>query len=189
MRHFLQAARPLGQDLLSTFVFVGLKLAGVDLKIAIALGIATAVVQIGWALYRKQPIGALQWMSLGLVLVFGGASILTDDPRFLMVKPSVIYVVVGTTMLAPRWMSRYMPDVAKGRIGDRPLLIAGYVWSAMMFATAALNAYVAMTYSLAQWALFMAIFPMASKVALFLAQYVVFRALVLRRVRAELVAA
>lgn len=184
MNPFLQAARPLLGDMLSTFVFVGLKLAGVDLRLAIGLGIATALVQIGAALYRKKPIGSLQWMSLGLVMVFGGASILTSDPRFLMVKPSIIYVVVGATMLQPYWMRRYMPDIAKGRIGERPILIAGYVWAALMFATAAINAYVAMTFSLTQWALFMAIFPMTSKIALFLGQYLIFRAVVIRRMRA-----
>jgi intracellular septation protein len=185
MRHFLQAARPLGEDLLSTFVFVGLKLMGVDIVVAIGLGMATAVVQIGWALYRKKPIGALQWMSLGLVTVLGGASILTRDPRFLMIKPSIIYVVVGVTMLQPYWMRRYMPEIARGRLGDKPILVAGWVWAAMMFGTAALNVYVALTFSLAAWALFMSIFPLASKIALFLGQYVMFRAIVVRNFKAE----
>lgn len=188
MRYFLQAARPLGEDLLSTFVFVGLKLMGVDVVVAIGLGMATAVVQIGWALYRKTPIGALQWMSLGLVAVLGGASILTRDPRFLMIKPSIIYVVVGATMLQPYWMRRYMPEIARGRLGDRPILVFGWIWAGMMFATAALNIYVAMTFSLAAWALFMSIFPLVSKIALFLIQYVIFRTIVARRVRAEMTA-
>lgn len=185
MRHFLQAARPLSEDFLSTFVFIGLKLAGVDTGVAIGLGIATAVVQIGWSLYRKKPVGALAWMSLGLIVVFGAASLLTHDPRFVMVKPSVIYVVVGATMLQPHWMRRYMPEIARGRLGDQPILLAGYVWAGMMFATAALNIYVALTFSFTAWALFMSIFPLASKVALFLGQYVVFRAIVVRHVRAE----
>ncbi|MDQ0463624.1 intracellular septation protein A [Caulobacter ginsengisoli] len=189
MNPFMQAVRPLAADMLSTFVFVGLRLAGVDLRLAVGLGIAIAVAQIGWALYAKKPIGALQWMSLGLITVLGGVSILTDDPRFVMVKPSIIYIVVGTVMLQPYWMRRYMPDIAKGRLGERPLLIAGYVWAALMFATAAINAYVAMSYSLTTWALFMAIFPMASKAALFLGQYGVFRTLVIRKVRAERLAA
>lgn len=188
MRYFLQAARPLGEDLLSTFVFVGLKLMGVDVVVAIGLGMATAVVQIGWALHRKTPIGALQWMSLGLVAVLGGASILTRDPRFLMIKPSIIYVVVGATMLQPYWMRRYMPQIARGRLGDRPILVFGWIWAGMMFATAALNIYVAMTFSLAAWALFMSIFPLVSKIALFLIQYVIFRTIVARRVRAEMTA-
>ncbi len=189
MRHFLQAARPLGEDLLSTFVFVGLKLAGVDLKIAIGLGIATAVIQIGWALFKKSPIGALQWMSLGLVAVLGGASIMTNDPRFLMIKPSIIYVVVGATMLQPYWMRRYMPEIARGRLGDKPILVFGWIWAGMMFATAALNVYVAMTVSLATWAIFMSIFPLASKIALFLVQYVISRAIVIRNMRGQQMAA
>lgn len=184
MRHFLQTAAPLAEDFASAFIFLGLKLAGLDVRVAIALAIVFSLGQFAWSLLRKRPIGALQWMSLGLVIVMGGASLVTHDPRFLMIKPSVIYVVVGVTMLQPYWMRRYMPEVARGRIGDQPILIAGYVWAGLMLLTAGLNAYVALAFSLAQWALFMAIFPMASKIALFLAQYLVFRAIVVRNIRA-----
>ena len=34
-------------------------------------------------------------MSLGLVVVFGGASLVTHDPRFIMLKPTLIYAVIG----------------------------------------------------------------------------------------------
>ena len=188
MRHFLQAAAPLAEDFASAFIFLGLKLAGLDVRVAIALAIVFSLGQFAWSLIRKKPIGALQWMSLGLVIVMGGASLITHDPRFLMVKPSVIYVVVGATMLQPYWMRRYMPQVARGRIGDRPILVAGYVWAGLMLLTAALNAYVALTFTLAQWALFMAIFPLASKIALFIGQYFVFRAIVVRNVRSQQIA-
>ena len=50
---------------------------------------------------------------------------------------------------------------------------------------AAVNAYVALTFTLAQWAMFMAIFPLASKIALFAGQYFVFRAIVVRNIRAR----
>lgn len=185
MRHFLQTAAPLAEDFASTFIFLGLKLAGVDVRIAIGLAIAFSLGQFAWSLIRKAPIGALQWMSLGLVIVFGGASLITHDPRFLMVKPSIVYAVVGATMLQPYWMRRYMPDVARGRIGDAPILWAGFAWAGLMFATAAINIYVALAFSLAQWALFMAIFPLASKAALFAGQYLVFRAIVVRKIRGQ----
>ena len=68
--------------------------------------------QIAYLKLRRSPIDAMQWMSLGLVVVFGGASLLTHDPRFIMFKPTLIYVAIGAVMLKRGWMTRYMPPVA-----------------------------------------------------------------------------
>ena len=37
----------------------------------------------------------MQWLSVGLSCVSGTATMLTSDPRFVMLKPSVIYCIVG----------------------------------------------------------------------------------------------
>jgi intracellular septation protein A len=41
----------------------------------------------------------MQWASLGLVIVLGGATVLTGDPRFVMIKPTIAYLTVGAAML------------------------------------------------------------------------------------------
>ena len=50
---------------------------------------AFGVAQIGWEFAREKPIDAMQWMSLFLVVGSGAATLFTDDPRFVMVKPSL----------------------------------------------------------------------------------------------------
>ena len=50
-------------------------------------------------------------MSLGLVVVLGGATMLTQNPRFMMVKPTIIHLAVAAVMLRPGWMIRYLPEV------------------------------------------------------------------------------
>jgi hypothetical protein len=74
-----------------------------NIVLSVALGMALGVAQIGWELARKKPIDAMQWLSLFLVMGY---------PRFVMVKPSLIYLVVGVVMLKPGWMNRYLPPVA-----------------------------------------------------------------------------
>ena len=187
MKNFAYAARPLMEDFFSTLVFVVLNALHVDVRIAVACAAAIGVAQVAWRLVRRQPVAALQWMSLGLVLVFGAASYFTHDPRFVMVKPSIIYVVVGGAMLQKGWMLRYMPPIARGH-GDRLMTAFGYVWAGLMFVSAIANAVVAVAYT-AHWTAFIAIFPLASKVVLFLIQYVVVRMAVVRSVRAQMAAA
>jgi intracellular septation protein A len=128
----------------------------------------------------------LQWASLGLVVVFGTLGVMTNDLRFLMVKPSIIYLAIGAVMLKRGWMLRYLPPVA-GEHGA-PLMIGfGYVWAGLMFLTAAANLIVAWRFP-ALWPAFVAVVPMASKLGLFGVQFVTVRLIVERRVRAQMAA-
>ena len=182
MNSFLYAIRPLLLDFLSTIVFVVLVALKVDPTIAAASGIAIGVGQVVFLKATQRPIAPLQWMGLGLVVVFGTASLLTHDLRFLMVKPTVIYLLVGGVMLQRGWMLRYMPPVAAGH-GEDIMIAFGYVWAGLMIVTAVANAIVAVAFT-NHWVQFMAIFPMASKLILFAVQYATTRSIVRQRVLA-----
>jgi len=99
---------------------------------------ALGVAQIGWQFACKKPIEMMQRMSLLLVLGFGAATLITDDPRFVMVKPSLIYVIVGLVMLKPGWMNRYLPPAAVAVVPDISFIF-GFVLAGLMFFSAALN--------------------------------------------------
>ena len=58
-----------------------------NLILAVALGMALGVVQIGWLMVRRQPIGSLQLLSIVLILASGAATLFTHDPTFVMLKP------------------------------------------------------------------------------------------------------
>ena len=182
MHPLIYAARPLVLDFLATIVFLILVALKVDPAIAAGVAIVIGVGQVAVLKIMKRPIAPLQWLGLGLVLVFGTASLLTHDMRFLMVKPSIIYLLVGAFMLKRGWMMRYMPPIAAGH-GEDVMVVFGYVWAGLMFASGIANAVVAVTFT-DHWVAFMAIFPTASKIALFAVQYVTMRTVVRRRVMA-----
>jgi intracellular septation protein A len=141
------------------------------------------VLQIVWLKLRRQPIDLMQWMSLALVLVFGSASLLTHDPRFVMLKPTVIYVAVGAVMLKKGWMTRYVPPIAL--LWSRDVsIVFGYVWAGMMLLTAALNLALVAHGDPKLWAWFLGVFPLSSKLALFAVQYLTMRTITIMRVRA-----
>jgi intracellular septation protein len=182
MSPLLYAARPLLLDFLSTIVFLALVALKVDPTIAAGVAIAIGVGQVLFLKLTGRPVAPLQWMGLGLVLVFGTASLLTHDIRFLMVKPTIIYLLIGGVMLKRGWMLRYMPPAASGH-GEDVMVAFGYVWAALMLVTAIANAVVAIAFT-AYWVTFMAIFPAATKFGLFAIQYVVTRTVVRRRILA-----
>ena len=187
MKNLFEAAKLLLVDMASTFFFLVVFLLTKNLLLSVGLGMLLGVAQIGWQFVRKNPIDTMQWMSLFLVLGAGAATLLTDDPRFVMLKPSVIYVIVGVVMLKPGWMNRYLPPVAMAVVPDIAVIF-GFVWAGLMFFSAALNLVVALNFSVVAWSAFMSVYAIISKVALFLIGYATMRMIGVRR-RAQLAAA
>jgi intracellular septation protein len=179
MKNLFQAARVLLLDLASTVLFLAIYLLSDNLFLAVGLGMALGITQVSWQLYRKKPVEALQWLSLVLILASGTATFFTHDPRFVMLKPSVIYSIVGVVMLKRGWMNRYLPPEA-APVADVGTTF-GYVWAGLMFASAALNIALALTLDAKSWAAAISAWGIASKIGLFLVQYAVMRMVGRRR--------
>lgn len=172
MKNLLFAARPLALDLISTLVFVALSALTHNVLLATGVAVAAGALRVAYLVARGRHVNAMQWMSLGLVVVTGAATFLTKDPRFMMAKPSVIYLLVGLAMLERGWMLPYVPPQGREHLDDSVMIGWGYVWAGLMVLTAVLNAFFALATSLAVWSLFVAVFPLASKLALFAVTYV-----------------
>ena len=183
MKNLLFAVRPLAMDLMSTLIFVVLSALTGNVLLATAIAIAAGAARVAWQLSRREHVNALQWLSLALVAVAGAATLITHNPRFMMAKPSVVYVLVGVAMLERGWMLPYLPPAAREHLHDDVMIRWGYVWAGLMFLTSAVNAVVALTASLAAWSAFVAVVPAASKIGLFAVQYLTIRAQAIRNAR------
>jgi hypothetical protein len=100
-----------------------------------------------------------------------------------MFKPSLIYVIVGVVMLKPGWINRYLPPLAKAVVPDIAVIV-GFLWAGLMFASAAVNVFVAFNFSVVTWAWFMPLFGIVSKFVLFLISFAAMRGIGRRRLRA-----
>jgi intracellular septation protein len=183
IKPLIYAAVPLAFDSLGVIVFAVLMAMHVDLLLATFAGVTIAAGLVGWELIWRKPVPAMQWLSLVLVLLTAGATLVTNDPRFVMAKPSIIYAVVGFAMLRRGWMNRYVAPEELALVED-VMTIFGYVWAGLMFITGAANLVVAIAFP-EHWPAFVAIFPIASKVGLFGIQFIVARILAIRRSRLQ----
>ena len=176
MKNLLEAGKMLLLNMAATLLFLMLVLLTHNVTLSVVLGMALGLALIGWRLARRLPVDAMQWMSLFLVLGASLVTLITDDPRFLMVKPSVIYLIAGVVMLKRGWMNRYLPPVARELVPDIAVIF-GYAWSGLMFFSAALNLVVAFNFNVVTWSATMSIWGIASKAAMFLLGYVVMRSI------------
>jgi intracellular septation protein A len=183
MKPFLKTLQLLISDLAASLLFLVLFSATHNALLAAGLGILLGMVQVAWNLIRKKPVDAMQWLSLFLVIASGAATVLTDDPRFVLFKPSVIYLIVALAMLKRGWLNRYLPPIAQAVASDAGVAL-GYTWAALMAISAILNAYLAINAGMETWAMAMGIFAVASKLALFIGGFVAIRLVTRARIAA-----
>src|SRR5674476_374116 len=166
----------LGTDFLSAIVFLVLLLATGNVVLATSVAIAGAVAQVVYSKVKGQPLSFMTYASLGLVIVLGTATLLTNDPRFVLAKPSIAHFAIAAIMLKRGWMLRYMPPIVSETIPEY-VTAAGYAWAALMFALGAGTIAVAISGDLKLWAFYVSVVAVGAKVAAFAVQYVAFRIL------------
>jgi intracellular septation protein len=175
--------RRLGSDFLSTIVFLIIYFATDNVILATVVAILGAIGQVIWSRIKGQTLAYMTLASLGLVIVLGGATLLTRDPRFVLAKPAIGHIAIGLIMLKRGWMLRYLPPIVTETIPEY-VTFAGYAWAALMFVLAAGTVGIAMTGDMKLWAFYVSVVLIGAKIAAFAIQYVAFRLLVGSRLRA-----
>lgn len=68
--------------------FAAYHLAGIYVATAVAM--AASVVQIGAGWLVRKKVERMHWISTGLILVFGGMTLILHNPHFIMWKPTIL---------------------------------------------------------------------------------------------------
>ena len=133
--------------------FIAFKLYGI--YIATAVAIAASFAQIGWLWFRKKPIDKMLWVSVGVITVFGGATLAFANETFIKWKPTVLYwlfaaaLVVGATVFRKNLVRSVMEGQVTLPEEVWKKLLAS--WIGFFTAMGALNLYVAYNFSTDAW--------------------------------------
>jgi intracellular septation protein len=133
--------------------FIAFKLGGI--YVATGVAIAATVAQIGWLKYSHGKIEPMQWLSLGIIVLFGGATILAHDETFIKWKPTVLYWLFGAVLAVSGLVFR--KNLVRSMMGQQVALpeeIWGKLqvsWIGFFALMGALNLYVAYNYSTDAW--------------------------------------
>lgn len=66
---------------------------------ATGVAIASTVAQIGYLRFKHGKVEAMQWLSLGVIVLFGGATLLSQSETFIKWKPTALYWLMGSALL------------------------------------------------------------------------------------------
>lgn len=136
--------------------FAAFKLWGIF--VATAVAIAATVVQIAWLRYKHGKVEPMQWISLVVIVLFGGATLISHNDSFIKWKPTVLYWVMTAVLLGGQWL--FKKNLMQKLMGAQMQLPApvwntvNYSWAAFFAIMGALNLWVAFHFDLDTWATF-----------------------------------
>src|SRR5258708_26901935 len=99
--------------------FVAYQVAGIYVATAVAIG--ASILQIAWLLARRRKVGNMQWVSLAIIVLFGGATLLLHDETVIKWKPTVLYWLANASFLRAPALQH---NLVKAAIGESTLLPA-----------------------------------------------------------------
>lgn len=133
--------------------FVAFKFYGIF--VATGVAIVSSVLQIAWLLLRKQKVDGMMWLSLGVVVVLGGATLISHNITFIKWKLSVLYWLYALILLGSQWL--YKKNLIRAML-DKHMSLPGNVWCSLNISWATffslmgvLNLYVAYHFSTDTW--------------------------------------
>ena len=153
--------------------FVAFKWQGIF--VATGVAIATAILQFAWMYFRGQKISTMQWISLGVIVVFGGATLLLADDFNIRLKPTVLYWACAVTLMVGRlffnasWLQKVMP-ANELPLPDEIWRRLTWAWVVFFGFMGYLNLYVGFNFPLDTWANFKVWWSMGIILAFSLAQ-------------------
>ena len=132
--------------------FVAFKVS--DIFVATAVAIAATVAQIGWVLARRRKVSNMQWASLAIIVIFGGATLILRDETFIKWKPTVLYWLTGLAFLVALAFKTNLIKAVMGEGIELPEPIwtrLAVAWGVFFLFKGALNLWVAYNFSTETW--------------------------------------
>ena len=93
--------------------FLAFKFQGI--YVATAVAIVATFLQIGWVWFRHRKVDTMLWVSLAVIVVFGGATLVLHDETFIKWKPSVLYWLFGGVLLGAQLFGKNLIRSVMGK--------------------------------------------------------------------------
>ncbi len=129
-----------------------------DIFIATAVAIAAAIVQICWLWVRYRQVEKMMWLNLAIIIIFGGATLLSQDETFIKWKPTVLYWLIATVLLLSNQILR--KNLIQAMLEKQmtvPVIIWNKLnlsWIVFFLSMGCINLYVAFNFSVDTWVTF-----------------------------------
>ncbi|HYM48318.1 MAG TPA: septation protein A [Burkholderiaceae bacterium] len=121
-----------------------------DIYVATAVAIVASLLQVGGYWLKRRRFETLHLITLGVIVVFGGLTLLLRDDTFIKWKPTLVYWILGALVLGSQWFGGR--TIVKRMLGEQVQLPEpvwrrlNLSWGVFFAVLGALNLYVAFYY-------------------------------------------
>ncbi len=133
--------------------FVAFKFGGI--YVATAVAIATTFGQIGWLWLRGRRVEPMLWVSLVVIVVFGGATLALHDEAFIKWKPTVLYWLFAAALVGGQllWRRNLVQSLlgSQMELPERAWTRLNWSWAVYFTIMGVANLWVAFHYPTATW--------------------------------------
>ena len=142
-------------DLARALLGDGIEAKQAPILIATLIAIVATAGQIAWVWLRHRKVETMLWVSLAIVTLFGGATLLFHDPTFIKWKPTALYwlfaaTLLGSSLLLRRNLIRKLLE-AQMSLPDAIWQRLNLIWALFFAAMGVLNLVVAYRFSESTW--------------------------------------
>ena len=133
--------------------FIAFKVWGI--YVATGVAIVATIAQIGWLRYKTGKVEPMQWVSLGVIVLFGGATIIAHNETFIKWKPTVLYWLMGGALVAGQLIFR--KNLLKSLMGGQMQLpdaawqVMNWSWTGFFAVMGVINLWVAYNFDTDTW--------------------------------------
>ena len=133
--------------------FIAYKIYGI--YVATAVMIVTSLLQAFYLWRRDGAIPTMHWVTLGLVVFFGGLTLVLQDPTFVKIKPTIVnWLFASAFIIAPFIGGKTLPQrmmEANVVLPERKWKSLNMAWILFFIALGGLNVAVAFNFSEDAW--------------------------------------
>jgi len=133
--------------------FVAFKFAGI--YVATAVAIVATIAQIAWLRYSTGKVEPMQWVSLGVIVLFGGATIVAHNETFIKWKPTVLYWLMGSALFVGQvfFKKNFLKSLmgSQLQLPDAAWRVTTWSWTAFFAVMGLVNLWVAYNFDTDTW--------------------------------------
>ncbi len=123
-----------------------------DIYVATAVAIAASFLQVGFFWFKHRRFETMHLVTLAVIAVFGGLTLMLHDDTFIKWKPTLVYWILAGLMFGSQWFGNktLIERMMSGQIA-LPALVwrrLNLSWGIFFAALGAANIYVAFYYGL-----------------------------------------
>lgn len=125
-----------------------------DIRLATTVAVVIGVIQAAFTWFKTKKLETMQAVNLAIIVIFGGATIILNNPIFVMWKPSILFWATASALIISQLMGKNGMKALMHKELTLPTNVwtqLNVAWMVFLMAMGVINLIVAYNFSFDFW--------------------------------------